>query len=156
MTRFFHDSAERKIDNYLNLDDSSVISFLHSVSDSSIPELSDLAKRYLSRDLFKCLEIPPAENGEPRSQLLKKLVARLKEMGVYHKVDYVKGRSYKQYDVADKKYLENILIKRDGEHIRLHNASMIIKSIPTPSTRVYFKNSDDREVGLKVLAEVGR
>ncbi|MGE0196539.1 MAG: hypothetical protein AB7P48_13055, partial [Methylocystis sp.] len=153
IAKFLLDETSRNLDFYLSLDDSSIVSLIRHIAEKNIGEASILARRYLERDLFKCLEVPPKPDGEPQSQLLKRFKAKLDENKVFHVIDVVAGRSYKQYDVADKKYLENILIKQGQEHDRLHGVSKIIKSIPSQATRIYFRTEQDREIARRLLKE---
>jgi hypothetical protein len=89
-------------------------------------------------------------DGEPRGRLIKKFVERLKSENIFHVLDITGGKSYKQYEVADRRYLENILVKQGNEHIRLH-ASKIIKSLPSQATRLYFSDFENREKAKNIL-----
>lgn len=153
IARFLLEESSRTLDIYLNLDDSSITSLIHEIAQKNVGDASILAQRYLDRDLFKCLEVPPKPDGEPQSQLLKKFKSKLDENGIFYVIDLVAGRSYKQYDVADKKYLENILIKQGQEHGRLHGVSKIIRSIPSQATRIYFSDDADRQRAAQLLKE---
>jgi len=120
------------------------------VSESNLGEVTELAKRYLSRDLFKCIEIPSNDDGAPK-RLVKNFVQALKDERIFHILDILKGKSIKQYEVADKKFLENILIKEGEEHIRLYSASKVIRSIPDQSTRIYFRDQMDKDRAIALL-----
>ena len=138
LIKFLREEDSRGLDRYLSMDDSSVLSLIHQIAESQIEDASILAKRYLRRDLYKCIEIPSSEDGPPKRRI-KDFIEALKTEGVFHKLDLVSGRAYKQYEVADKKFLENILIKKGRDHERLHTASKLIRSIPHQSTRIYFR-----------------
>jgi len=151
--RFLRDEKSRDIEKYLSMDDSCIVSLIHDISISKNPNAANTAQRYLQRDLYKCIEIPSTEDGPPNRRI-KKFIDALKNEKIYHKLDYIKGRSYKQYEVADKKFLENILIKKGEEHERLHSASKIIRSIPTQSARIYFRTADEKSGAEKILSSL--
>ena len=153
LREYFLRKENQTLEHYMALDDLSFQSFIHAIADSEIEELSSVAKRYLNRDLFKCIEIAP-ENGEPRRNFIKRFKLRLDEAKIYYKLDFLRGKSFKQYDVADRRYLENILIKTGGEHVRLHSASEVIKNIPAPTTRFYFKNSEEKSRAKSILSSI--
>ncbi|WOJ90099.1 HD domain-containing protein [Methylocapsa polymorpha] len=148
--QFFLSSSHRTLEHYMALDDSSVVSLVHLISENEIGEATILAQRYLRRDLYKCLEIPPGDDGAPK-QRIKKFIGKLKAENIFHIIDIIGGKTYKQYEVADKRFLENILVKDGEEHIRLHSASKIIKSMPTQASRIYFSNSEDKQKALLLL-----
>jgi uncharacterized protein len=148
--RFLRDTNFRDIERYLSMDDSSIVSLIHEIAEAGPAEAAILAQRYLRRDLYKCIEIPNTDDGPPRRRI-KDFIDALKSENIYHKLDLIKGRSYKQYEVADKKFLENILIKKGRDHERLHNASKIVRSIPNQSTRIYFNDAEQRAKAELIL-----
>lgn len=148
--RFLREKNFQDIEKYLSMDDSSIVSLIHAIAEAGPGETAILAQRYLRRDLYKCIEIPSTDDGPPRRRI-KDFILALKSENIYHKLDLIKGRTYKQYEVADKKFLENILIKRGRDHERLHNASKIIRSIPNQSTRLYFKDAEERAKADSIL-----
>ena len=144
-------STDGDLDRYSELDDSHIVSIIHAIADGNFGYATELANRYLNRDLYKAIEIPPMADGAVPAQLTKRFKEQLDDAGLWYKVDVIKGKAYKQYDVSDKKFLENIIIKKDGEHLRLHSASRIIKSIDERKARFYFKNESERSAALECL-----
>lgn len=141
------------LQKYSALDDSHIVAIVHTIADGKFGDATDLANRYLNRDLYKAIELPPMPGGEVPAQLSKKFKENLETAGLWYKLDVIKGKAYKQYDVSDKKFLENIIIKRAGEHVRLHSASRIIRSIDERKARFYFKDAADRDKARECLAQ---
>lgn len=149
----FLQAKQKTIDAYRELDDSHVVALVHVIADGKFGQHSELARRYLRRDLYKALEIPPMLDGSAPAQLNKRFREKLDNAKLWYKVDVVKGRGYKQYDVSDKKYLENIIVRQDGEHMRLHAASKIIRAIEDKRVRFYFRNDVERQTAKNLLAD---
>jgi HD superfamily phosphohydrolase len=55
LVRFFLSPSHRSIEHYMSLDDSSVVSLIHVISENNIGDATVLAQRYLRRDLYKCV-----------------------------------------------------------------------------------------------------
>lgn len=141
------------LDFYSSLDDADVTSLLHTLAEGPYDHAKVLAKRYLQRDLYKAIDLPPIADGEIPTRLNQRFKDNLEAEKIWYKVDVIKSKAYKQYSVSDKKFFENIIVMQDNEHVRLHSASRIIKSIDDRKARFYFANTEDREVGLKCLAD---
>lgn len=147
---FLTKSDCRSTCGYLKMDDSDVISLIHVLADGKYFTATDLARRYLCRDLFKCLEIKPIGGELPR-QKIRRFIEKLRDRGLYFKIDLLKSRSYKQYEVSDRKFLENILIKQADEHFRLHQVSALVRRVPEEVARFYFWNQDDKRCAASIL-----
>ncbi|MBK8768853.1 MAG: HD domain-containing protein [Rhizobiales bacterium] len=149
--RYFLEKGSRDLDNYLQLDDTSIIHALHSISEGKFGSATSLAKRYFSRDLYKCLELPASNSGAVKSNLAMKFVDALKNEKIDFVPDVIPAKSYKQYAVMEKNFLKNILIKKDGEPQSLGEVSNIVKSLGEKSARLYFKSDDDRSKAIELL-----
>jgi uncharacterized protein len=115
---------------YLRLDDSSVVALIHAVAEGEYGPETILARRYLNRDAYKCLELPLTTGGAIKRTQTKRFIDALREEGIFYVYDLLSTRGYKQFDVADEKFLKNIIVRtEDGEHGSLHNVSKIVKSI---------------------------
>jgi hypothetical protein len=52
VVRYFRDKRHRTLDNYLDLDDSSIISLVRDLADQNLGYVSSLAERYFARDTY--------------------------------------------------------------------------------------------------------
>lgn len=149
--KFFRSKAYRKLDNYLALDDSAVMSLIRIVADNRFGAVSKLAQRYFNRDTYKCIELPTSPSGEIRKGASAKFIDALKEKKIFFFDDRVPAKEYKQYDVMDENYLKNILVKRDGEFESLGQISEITKNPPAKKIRLYFRTREDRDKAQALL-----
>ncbi|MEJ0011862.1 MAG: HD domain-containing protein [Bauldia sp.] len=154
LARFFLDEKARTLEIYSSLDDSSITSFIHHLAEGEYGSSSILAQRLLRRDLFKCLEIPPLEGGGNRNEMIGRLIKAMKAEGLVFYPDVVSDRSYKQYDAADEHFLENIIVRKDGENRGLHHASSLVKSISVTTTRFYFEDAASLARSKEILKAV--
>jgi HD superfamily phosphohydrolase len=151
--RYFRDKRFRTIENYLRMDDSSIISLLRLIADNKLGPISELANRYFKRAPYKCLELPTSSSGEVRKTASAQFIDALGENKIQFFDDRLPIKSYKQYDVMDDTYLKNILIKKDGEYEPLGNVSEVVKNIPPKTIRIYFRTRDDRDRADRILAK---
>lgn len=149
--QYFLNDKSRGLDQYLQLDDTSIIHALHSIAEGDFGTSTALAKRYFSRDLYKCIELPASNTGAIKQSLAKKFVDALKAEKIDFVSDVITGKTYKQYAVMEKNFLKNILIKKDGEAQSLGEVSNIVKSLGEKSARLYFKSTDDKEKATALL-----
>ncbi|MEA2974554.1 MAG: uncharacterized protein QOF19_74 [Alphaproteobacteria bacterium] len=151
LIKFFKDKRHRTTENYLRLDDTSIISLLRVIADGNQGPISDLANRYFKRDSYKCLELPTSSSGEILKSASAQFIDVLAEKKIEFFDDRLPAKSYKQYDVMDENYLKNILIKKDGEYEPLGTVSEIVKNIPPKMIRLYFRNTKDRDKAHSLL-----
>src|SRR5713101_8052100 len=154
VVRYFRDKRYRTIHNYLDLDDSSIISLMRDLADQNLGVVSSLAQRYFTRDTYKCVELPTYGSGEIRKMAASKFIERLKNSNSEFFDDRLPAKDYKQYDVMDETYLKNILVKKDDEYEPLGWNSEIVKNPPTKKIRLYFKTERGRDRALKILADL--
>jgi uncharacterized protein len=149
--RYLTDSQSRGLDNYLQLDDSSIIHALHAISEGDYGKSTKLAQRYFARDLYKCIELPASNSGALKPNLAKRFVDALKQDNIEFVPDVIPAKTYKQYAVMEKNFVKNILIKKDGEPQSLGEVSNIVKSLGEKSARLYFVSNDDREKAREIM-----
>ena len=154
IVRYFRDKRYRSLDDYLCLDDSSVVSLLRDLADQNLGSVSELARRYFERDTYKCMELPTYGSGEIRKMAASKFIERLRNSKIDFFDDRLPAKEYKQYDVMDENYLKNILVKKDGEYEPLGWNSEIVKNPPTKKIRLYFKTQQGRDRAMKILADL--
>lgn len=150
--RFFIEG--QTFDRYRNLDDSSILTVAHIAAEYNWGLVSELAKRYLERDNYKCFELPSTATGNIGRNKLVRFRGALTEKGIYFVEDRLSHRSYKQHAVTDENFLKNILIKVDGEHESLGSVSSLLKTPVSRVARFYFRNQKDREDGEKLFNEL--
>jgi len=153
IVRYLSDKRQRTLDNYLCLDDSSVISLLRDLADQKLGDVSVLARRYFARDTYKCMELPTYSSGEIRKGISSKFIDRLKNSNIEFFDDRLPVKDYKQYDVMDENFLKNILVKRDSEYEPLGWSSEIVKNPPAKKMRIYFKTEQGRDRATKILRD---
>jgi HD superfamily phosphohydrolase len=151
IVRYFRDKRHRTLDNYLDLDDSSIISLLRDLADQDLGHASSLARRYFDRDTYKCVELPTHGSGEIRKAAASKFIERLQNSNIEFFDDRVPAKDYKQYDVMDENYLKNILVKKEGEYEPLGWNSEIVKNPPAKKIRLYFRTKQARDRAMKIL-----
>ncbi len=149
LVKFFKEN--QSLERYQLLDDSSVLTIAHIAAESNYGLASDLARRYLQRDTYKCFELPGTATGNIGRNKLVKFREALKDSSIYFVEDKLAHRNYKQHAVTDESFLKNILIKVDGEHESLGNVSSLLKAPVVRVARVYFRSLEDRAEGQKIF-----
>jgi HD superfamily phosphohydrolase len=143
LMRFFQNKGT--LADYEALDDSSVLVVAHIASEKELGLASDLAKRFLRRDNYKCLEIPSTATGNIGRNKLEKFRTALRNENIYFIEDIISHRSYKQHEVTDSGFLKNILIKKDGEIESLGSVSLLLTEPAPRVARIYFRSESDRD-----------
>jgi uncharacterized protein len=134
------------LDRYLGIDDASFTNAIGCLANLDKGESSELANRFLNRQPLKSLDVstlPPAK--------IKALRDNLQEKEIWHHIDVLQDKGYKPYAVADKRYVENIILNIDGNHVRLHQASKSLETSGSYIVRVYFKDDASRESATAIL-----
>jgi HD superfamily phosphohydrolase len=143
LVKFFRGNSD--ISTYLQLDDFSVVAIAHIAAANQWGEASNLATRFLCRDLYKCFVLPNTDVGSVPRVKLERFRARLLKEEIVCIEDIISHRNYKQYDVTNSSFLKNILIKNGDEIESLGSVSALVKLPAKRSARVYFHNVKDRE-----------
>jgi HD superfamily phosphohydrolase len=141
--RFF--KGERDLNAYLALDDSSIQAITHIAASNDWGRASNLAVRFLDRNLYKCFELPNTEAGTVPRARLDRFKQRLNESRIRYIDDIVSQRSLKHYDVTNSSFLMNILIRQGSEIEALGNVSSIVRAPARRVARLYFENREDRD-----------
>jgi HD superfamily phosphohydrolase len=131
LIRFFRNNG--LLDDYLALDDSSVLTVIHIVAEKNWGLASELARRFLKRENYKCFELPGRPTKNIGRNKLERYRDALKNEKIYFVEDIVVHRSYKQHAPTDPNFLKNILIKHEGEVEPLGSVSL---HITEPAPRV--------------------
>jgi len=150
LVRFYVKKSE-SLDEYIRLDDASVVSLIQLVAEGSFGETSALAKRYLRRDIYKGIDLPTTPDGNVAQQHAASFKAALQAEGIRHQIDIVPQKTYKQYDVMDESFVKNILVAQGGEYVALASISESVRLLPKKRARIYFNDDDSRERALKLL-----
>ncbi len=119
IARFFRDRGT--LSTYLELDDTSVLAIAQIAAGNNWGRGSELSRRFLKRETYKCYEFPSTSTGNVPRNKLERFRSKLRSDGLYFIEDMISHRSYKQHAVTDSNFLKNILIKKDGEHESLGN-----------------------------------
>jgi uncharacterized protein len=150
LVKFFN--GVQDLARYESLDDSSVLTLAHIAANESWGLASDLARRYLHRETYKCFELPSTATGNIGRNKLVRYREALKEKGIYFIEDKLSHRNYKQHAVTDESFLKNIIIKINGEHESLGTVSTLLKAPVVRVARIYFRNQDDCDSGKRIFA----
>jgi HD superfamily phosphohydrolase len=151
LVAYILESRKRTLENYLRLDDSAVLHALHCAAAGSYGAASTLARRYFSRDLYKCLEMPTSPHGTMRAGLGTRFVKKLRDQEIEHYSDTLPPKGYKQYEIMDPNFVRNIFIKIDKELERLGDVSVVAQNVGTKRVRLYFPDEVTRDKATKAL-----
>lgn len=147
--KFFGEA--QSLERYQMLDDSSILTVAHLAAEAQWGLASDLARRYLARDTYKCFELPSTASGNITRNKLQRFRQALQESDIYFVEDKLVHRNYKQHAVTDESFLKNILIKINGEHESLGSVSALLKTPVTRVARVYFRSNEDCQYGQGIF-----
>ena len=148
IAKFFRDGGN--LSTYLELDDTSVLAVAH-ISANEWSRASQLAKRFLKRDIYKCFELPSTATGNVPRINFERFRAKLREEGLYFVEDIVSHRRYKQHEVTDANFLKNILIKKDGEPESLGDVSALLRTPERRQARIYLESRDARDRAIEIF-----
>jgi uncharacterized protein len=127
------------------------MTLVHLAADNEWGLATELARRFLKRDTYKCFEIPPTATGNIGRIKLDRYRAALRDSGLYFVEDKLSHRSYKQHAVTDSNFLKNILIKKQGEFESLGSVSQLLKEPAARVARLYFRSAEDRDKGQTIF-----
>jgi HD superfamily phosphohydrolase len=133
------------LEDYQRLDDSSVLAIVHIAAEQKWGLASNLAVRFLGRDVYKCFELPASITGNIVRNKLERFRESLRNENIYFIEDRISHRNYKQHAVTDSNFLKNILIKKQGEHESLGSVSPLLTQPTARVARLYFRTVDDRD-----------
>lgn len=143
-------ASKPDLDLFLKLDDAKIWSSLEIYSLSDDEMISELARRLLKRELYKCIEIN--EKAGPGGNLFGRFKFALKEegSGLYDKClfDNPKVKSYQWYSFNDDSALNKVLVKTDvnmpepediisvSEHVKLLREESHFQRAYVPNDKV--------------------
>lgn len=131
----FLSESEFTIDEFINLDESTVMVAFSKLSKSKDPVLSDLSQRILNRDLFQYVNLD-------RKTDVQSIKTRVKNAGFdpdYYVVkDYMSQILYKPYEAQENAGLS--VLKDDGEVVELSHASNVVRGF------VQGEEKEDRKI----------
>lgn len=131
----FLSQSEFTLDEFISLDESTVLVAFSKLSKSKDPILSDLSKRILNRDLFQYVNLD--ENTD-----VEEIKTRVKEAGYdpnYYVVeDYMSQILYKPYEAQENAGLS--VLKDDGDVVELSHASNVVRGF------VQGEKKEDRKI----------
>jgi HD superfamily phosphohydrolase len=99
LIRFFTNKGS--LDDYLSLDDSSVLTVTHLAADNNWGLASELSRRFLARQNYKCFEIPGTPTRNIGRNRLDRFRGALRGEGIYFIEDILSHRSYKHHAVTE-------------------------------------------------------
>nr|WP_274613366.1 HD domain-containing protein [Bradyrhizobium acaciae] len=152
LVKFFKE--DQSLDRYARLDDGSVLAIAHVVAEVDLGLASELARRFLNRDTYKCFELPGTATGNIGRNKLLRFRDALHNDSIYFVEDKLAHRNYKQHAVTDESFLKNILIKINGEHESLGSVSSLLKTPVTRVARFYFRTREDCERAQRIFHEL--
>lgn len=138
-------SSHRDANDYLRLDDTSVISLLHLAADGKYGEATTLAERFFERNVYKCIDLTSTPHK------LSRFVDALNTERIWHEIDVLEPKHYKQYAILEPNFVKNILVKEGDDFRPLGELSSIALTLPPKGVRVYFADSKDRDRARAIL-----
>lgn len=146
--QYFTAAPEPDLKAYLRLDDNSIVNVVKWASSVQLGEASHLARRFLNRDLYKCFEIPKRPNEAIPGQKVNRFLDLLRDKNFFFHLDRLPLKGYKQFDIADKEFLNNILVidAMTGEPTPIKTLCPSVDYFAEQSpVRLYFRMDADRE-----------
>lgn len=154
LVRYVKNKGNVTIEEYLALDDGSVLEILKFLAEGDFGAATQLARRFFHRELFKCFEIPLLSDGAlPRGKMAE-FIKRLKSEEVQFFPDTTPPKGYKQFDTD---FLKNILIysKADGEYRPIGELSRVANELKgLNKVRYYFDDDKSRQVAMQIWSSI--
>ena len=144
---YFDAGENPDLEFYLALDDVSVLSLIKDAASREFGEVSELSRRFLKRNLFKCFEIPKKPKENPPGKKIGKFRRLLKDKKIEFCESKAGQKGYKPYESDGESSLENILVlsKDNGEPTIIADLSPAVKHFSDrPTRRFYFLDDATR------------
>ena len=122
VVEYFKSSPTPSLEQYLNLDDTSIISLLKIISDQDFKDISELATRFFNRQFFKCFEIPKPPGGDPPRKYIGEFCSALKDQNIWYVRDILSGKGYKQFKLTTKNFFKIFWLTTMEIHAQLENS----------------------------------
>jgi uncharacterized protein len=155
LLEYFFLPPERRLEHYLALDDSDVVTLLKQLAVRDLGDASKFAKRFLAREPFRCFE-PNDPNRDMDLNRTKAFWTLLSKKGIWVHLDLCKEKGFKAYDPLNEHFLKNIMIKVDAQQTRpIGQVNPDIMTKVRARCRFYFRTEDDR-IAAKAIWQEGR
>lgn len=142
---YFGQGPEPDLGLFLSLDDNSVLALISYLAKRDIGELSQLSRRFLARDLYKCFEPPHKPDEPPPLIQVSNFKAKLEDQEIFFHSDRLQPKGYKEFEIIGEGFLQNILVESGGDYVPVGRLSPIVENIPVaPTIRFYFRNEEER------------
>lgn len=145
---YFSEGREPSIEHFMTLDDSAILSLISRVALGNFGRASELAKRFLRRDLFKCFEPPKQPKEDPPNKKIGNFIDSMDEQGITYIKDLPSHKGYKQFEVTDNNFFKNILVRSaiDDEPKSIGTLNpAVVHFADKPTIRFYYDDSHQRE-----------
>ena len=157
LVAYFNTGEDPGLDLYLALDDVSVLSLIKYAASGKFGEVSELSRRFLERNLFKCFEIPKKPKENPPGKKIGKFRCRLEAEKIKFCESKTRQKGYEQHEFDGEAPLENILVisKDDGEPTSIAELSPAVKHFSDrPTRRFYFLDDATRNRARKLWKQL--
>ncbi len=145
--------GEGGLEEYLCLDDASLISVLRAAASGEYGRATQFAERFFCRQPLKAYSVPSSLNG---TRELGEFKRRLDDKKIWYKIDVLSSKGFKQYDVTSDAFLQNIMIKYGARPVPLAQVSNIFKVAVASEVRFYFECGDARDRATELLKQLRR
>ncbi|MEX5214545.1 MAG: HD domain-containing protein [Nitrospiraceae bacterium] len=150
---YFESKPEPSLETYINLDDNGIWAIVQFLADSRRGKISEISRRLLDRDLYKCFELPKRPKEEIPLSKANAFERKLRENQIWHERDRLRRKGYKEFGDEGIGYLKNILVYSEGDRapVPMHVLSRWVQEMPVGAPhRYYFQNDRDRQHALEV------
>jgi HD superfamily phosphohydrolase len=146
--KYFESAPTPTLEDYLKLDDYEVWSVVQYLAARDHGEASLVSRRLLNRELYKCFEPPrdPKETLPPPR--LTRFEVGMESANLWFKRDRLTPKGYKEFDVENDKYMNNILVYSEVHRapVAVHELNEGVKKMAGGKpARYYFKDDASRQ-----------
>lgn len=144
---YFESAPTPKLEDYLRLDDYEIWNVVKYLAERDSGEPSVLSRRLLDRELYKCFEPPRGPKDTIPPPRLTRFEVKMREENIDFKRDRPAPKGYKEFDVEDDKYLNNILVYSEvyKAPVAVHELIETVKKMAVGKpARYYFRNAEDK------------
>ena len=138
----FLSKSEFTLEQFINLDESTVLVAFSKLTKSTDPILRDLSRRILERDLF---EYENLGKNTDIDKIKKRVIEAGYDPSYYVVKDYMSQILYKPYEAYENAGLS--VLKDDGEVVELSHASNVVRGF------VQGKKKEDRKIFFPKIRE---
>lgn len=154
-----------KVDSFLQIDDYSLTTYIQNwANDSGVDKiLKDLSNSFISRKLFKALELRKEVNEDKINEVLEKIKPIATNKGLdsnyYFGIEQSGTKPYEPYKLSEHKTNKAILVKQKNDSLKeLSEVSGLVKALSqeniTKTCLVFSPNLEDEITNIKGLQEL--